>query len=252
MDELELKAAEPAGIPADEIDLDFPARLNPAVGTAILDEEAILLDPATGGSHLLDGPGTLILQCLDGVASLREIAVDIADGLSLDQETIESDVLGLVRTLGQLGLLDGVLRDEHSGHDHDHDHDDLPGGAAVGTDLAGWEGFEGVEPRPLLVVNWGTGCGYCTRIAGDLAEVAPRLEAAGLGLLLVTAGSPEELAEQLGDISLPALHVEQTPDFFQGLGTPVAYAVDANRKTTRPIAFGADQVPRLAAELADG
>lgn len=253
MDDLELKAAEPAGIPADDIDLDFPARLSPAVGTAILDDEAILLDPATGASHLLDGPGTLIVQCLDGVSPLRDIAVDIADGLSLELPTVEADVLGLVQTLGGLGVIDGVRRDDHAGHGHTgHDHSqELPAGLAVGSDLSGWDGFADLAARPLLVVNWGTRCGYCTRIADGLGEALPRLESAGFGLLLVTLGSPEELVDQLAGVSLPVAHVDVIPDFFAGLGTPAAYAVGADRLTTLPIAYGADQVPTLVAQLTD-
>jgi PqqD family protein of HPr-rel-A system len=249
MDELELKAAEPTGIPPEEITLDFPAQLAPAVGSAILDDEAILLDPATGTSHLLDGPATLIVQCLDGVSPLSEIAADIAEGLGLDRETIENDVLTLVRELGEHGLVDGVLRvDRHAAHAHENE---MPMGVPQGSDLGGWEGWVASRPKTgqTLVVNWGTHCGYCTRIAEELGELSPRLEAAGVGLLLVTLGTPDELHEQLGEAELRALHVEETPEFFAGLGTPAAYLVDQDLRTVEPLALGAGNVPDLARRL---
>ena len=249
MDELELKAAEPSGIPADQITLDFRAQLAPAVGTAVLDDEAILLDPATGTSHLLDGPATLIMQCLDGASPLDEIAADIAEGLNLDRPTIEADVLALVRTLGELGLVDGVLRNEHAGHRHDNA---APVGVPQGSDLSEWEGWTdaGSPTGHTLVVNWGTHCGFCTRIGEELAELAPQLETAGVKLLLVTLGTPDELGEQLGENHLPTLHVDSVPDFFAGLGTPAAYAVDHELRTTQPISVGAFDVPELARRLA--
>jgi PqqD family protein of HPr-rel-A system len=233
MDELDLKAAEPTGIPPEEITLDFPAQLAPAVGSAILDDEAILLDPATGTSHLLDAPATLIVQCLDGASPLSDIAGDIAEGLGLERETIENDVLTLIRTLGENGLIDGVMRTEHAGHGHGNE---MPMGVPQGSDLGEWAGWtaSGSTPGRTLLVNWGTSCGFCTRIGEEL----------------VTVGTPEELAEQLGDRTLPALHVEATPDFFAGVGTPAAYAVDQGLHTEEAMSVGALEVPVLAQRLA--
>ena len=249
MDELELKAAEPSGIPAAEITLDFPAALDPAVGAAILDDESVLLDPATGSSHLLDAPGTLIVQCLDGVSTIGEIADDIADELGLDRATIENDVLTLVRTLGEQGLLQGVLRDEHAGHSHGNE---MPMGIPAGSDLSGWAGWAELPTADAdtIVVNWGTHCGFCTRIIPELAELEPQLRASGVSLVLVTSGTPEELREQLGDVALPVVHVGSPPEFFSGLGTPVAYVVGPDRQTTEPLSVGAGEVPQLARRLA--
>jgi hypothetical protein len=245
MDMLDLEPAEPTGIPADDIDLTFPAGLDPAVGMAILDDESILLDPVTGASHLLDRSATLVLRCLDGVSTLGEIAADIADALGVDRATVEQDVLTLMRTLGEQGLLNGVRRPAPA-----RNASEVPGGVPIGSDLADWDGWEAVPARPTLVVNWGTHCGFCSSIVATLAEVSPRLEAQGMGLLLVTNGTADDLRRQLGDAELPAIHVASLPYFFNGLGTPVAYYVAADRRTLEPLAYGSGEVPELALRLA--
>lgn len=247
MDELDLEAAEPTGVPASDLTLDFAPALHRAVGSAVLDDEAILLDPATGASHLLDASATLVVRCLDGVSSLEEIAADISDVLGVDQGRVREDVLTLARTLGGLGLLDGVRRDEHDGHDHG-----APQGVPAGTDLGDWAGWAelGVGAGSTLLVNWGTRCGFCTRLAPQLVELRPRLEAAGIHVRLVTTGTPEELTDQLDGAGLPALHVQEPPAFFAGQGTPVAYLVGPDLTTVDTLAFGLDQVGDLASSLA--
>ncbi len=246
MDELELHPAEPTGISAEEVGPDLVTALRPAVGSAFLDDEAILLDPATGISHLLDATATLVVRCLDGRSTLAEISADIADVLDLDRSMVDEDVVGLVRTLGGNGLLEGVERDPHT--HAGHQRPSTPEGVPVGADLSGWEGWVEVDPGasgPVIIVNWGTRCGFCTRIAPDLAEVRPTVESVGTRLLLVTTGSTEELSEQLGDLELPVVQLEATPPFFEGLGTPVAYLVTADRVVLEPLALGANQVPDL-------
>jgi hypothetical protein len=243
MEELELHAAEPTGISADEISLDLVTNLRPSVGTAFLDDEAVLLDPATGVSHLLDATATLVVRCLDGRSSLGEIAADIADVLEIDPERVAADVVSLMRTLGENGLLEGVERDAHAGHQHPS----APEGVPVGADLSAWSGWSelAAAPGPAVVVSWGTSCGFCTRISAELAQLGPQMEVAGTRLVLVTTGSPEELHDQVGESALPVLHVASTPSFFEGLGTPVAYLVTGERVVAEPLALGADRVPEL-------
>ena len=47
------------------------------------------------------------------------------------------------------------------------------------------------------------------------------------------------------------MHVDRAPDFFTGLGTPVAYLVDADRTVLEPIAIGSGEVPDLLRRLVD-
>ena len=218
MDELELHPAERDEIPASDVGLDLAPALRTGVGAAFL----------------------------DGSSTLAEIAFDISDVLGVDRERVEADVLDLVRTLGAQGLLEGVARDEHAGHDHARQ----PQGVPVGADLGGWDRWSELAVEPTLVVNWGTRCGFCSTIVSDLDALRPRLREAGVSLLLVTTGSQESFREQTGEADLPVLHVEEVPDFFTGLGTPVAYLVDADRSVAQAIAVGSGEVPDLARRLA--
>ena len=248
MDELDLQPAERDEIPASEVGLDLAPRLRTGVGSAFLDDEGVLLDPATGASHVLDQPAALVTRFLDGESTLREIAFDIADVLGADRERVEADVVTLVRTLGAQGLLAGVARDAHA----DHPAAKAPEGVPVGADLSGWEGWSQLPAAPTVVVSWGTRCGFCTRILPDVAELGPRLRGLGTELALVTTGDEESLRAQVGDADLPVLHVDEVPDFFTGLGTPVAYHVAPDRTVVEPIAVGAFEVPDLLRRLADG
>lgn len=247
MDDLELQPAERDEVPASEVGLESAPALRTGVGSAFLEDEAVLLDPATGASHVLDQPAALVTRFLDGSSTLAEIAFDISDVLGVDRERVEADVVSLVQTLGGHGLLEGVARDPHAGHDHNARP---PEGVPVGADLGGWSAWSGIPAGRTLLVNWGTRCGFCTRIAPDLAELRPQLEAAGVSLLLVTTGDAASLAEQVGEVELPVLHVEEVPDFFVGLGTPVAYVVDPDRTVAEPIAIGAFDVPGLVRRAA--
>lgn len=244
MDDLDLQPAERDEIPASEVGLDLAPRLRPGVGAAFLDDEGVLLDPATGASHVLDQPAALVTRFLDGQSSLREIAFDISDVLGADRERVETDVLTLVRTLGAQGLLEGVAREAQAVQEHRQ-----PEGVPVGADLSGWEGWSELPAAPTVIVSWGTRCGFCTLMLPDVDELAPRLRAAGTELVLVTTGDRESLRTQAGDVELPVMHVDEVPDFFTGLGTPVAYLVGADRTVTEPIAIGAGEVPDLLRRL---
>ena len=246
MDELNLQPAERDEIPASAVGLDLAPRLRPGVGSAFLDDEGVLLDPATGASHVLDQSAALVTRFLDGSATLGEIAFDIADVLGVDRERVETDVVTLVRTLGEQGLIEGVARDTHAHRPQPQQ----PEGVPVGADLTGWDGWAGLPEGQTVVVNWGTRCGFCTRIVPVVDELGPRLREHGTELVLVTTGDRESLRAQAGDVELPVVHVEETPGFFAGLGTPVAYVVAPDRTVVEPITIGAFDVPDLLRRLA--
>ena len=246
MDELGLQPAERDEIPASDVGLDLAPRLRTGVASAFLDDEGVLVDPATGASHVLDQPATLVTRFLDGESTLREIAFDIADVLGVDRGRVEDDVVALVQTLGAQGLLDGVARDPHAGHEHARPPDGVP----VGADLSAWAGWADLAAVPTVVVNWGTRCGFCSGIVADLDELRPRLRDAGTELVLVTTGDEASLHAQTGLADLPVMHVDEVPDFFSGLGTPVAYLVGADRTVVEPIAIGSGEVPELVRRLA--
>ena len=94
---------------ADEITPD--AVLAPADVTSwlLVDDEVVVVHEPTRRAHVLNGSGSLVWQCLDGHASLAEIAADI--GLSFEQpvDVVSEQMTALARNLGVLGLLHDVM-----------------------------------------------------------------------------------------------------------------------------------------------
>src|SRR5207253_5750163 len=100
------------------------------------------------------------------------------------------------------------------------------------------ESFRG---KKALFVNWSPGCGYCVKIAPELAAAQEELLAHGVDLVFVTAGDLDanrQLFEDHG-ITATALLRDDTEfdDPFAGMGTPVAYLVDAEGKVAAPLAY---------------
>lgn len=98
-------------IAAEDVGLAFVARPRSTVAAAVLDDEAVLFDEATGRLHTLDRIATVVWECLDGSARLRDIASELAHAFGADSAVVEADVLGLVRALGRQGVLEGVAAD---------------------------------------------------------------------------------------------------------------------------------------------
>lgn len=105
---------EPVDI--DDLDEHSVPRAKPTVFSVELDGEAVLLDDETGTVHSLNPIATLVWSCLDGSGSVGELIDDLADAFAgTDRATVSDDVLSLVRTLGELGLLDGVRPSTEAG-----------------------------------------------------------------------------------------------------------------------------------------
>lgn len=94
-----------------DIGLAFVARPRDSVAAAELDGEAVLFDEGTGRLHTLDPIATVVWACLDGTATLRDIAGELAEAFGAERAVVESDVLRLVRQLGDQGVLEGVAAD---------------------------------------------------------------------------------------------------------------------------------------------
>ena len=139
----------------------------------------------------------------------------------------------------------------------------LPTGLEVGTevprfalpDLDGREvELESFRGKQALLVHWSPQCGFCEAIAGELAGLRGKLAKAKTELVLVAHGSPDAnraLAEEHG-LDGPILIQQQPVALFEGLGTPVAYLVDAEGRIASPLALGAEEVPELARSVVDG
>ncbi len=110
------------------------------------------------------------------------------------------------------------------------------------------------EGQRLVLVHWSPGCGFCEKIAAELAGLQPQLAARRIGLVLVAHGGAEAniaLAER-HQLHCPILLTDeaQVPDLFANLGTPAAYLLDAEGRVAKSVAIGADEVPRLVREAA--
>ena len=112
---------------------------------------------------------------------------------------------------------------------------------------AALEDFRG---REILVVNWSPTCGFCVRIAPELAKLKQAFQAHNVELVLASGGDADsnlKLAREHGlEPSVRLLQEAPAIPAFQNFGTPVAYLLDEQGRIAKPIAVGADNVPVLA------
>jgi thiol-disulfide isomerase/thioredoxin len=133
-----------------------------------------------------------------------------------------------------------------------------PEGLGVGTDLGDislpdLEGrtvrFKDLQGRRVLLVNWSPSCGYCRKIAPELAGLQTELEAKGVELVLLAIGEQEAnrgLLEEFGLASTVLLQDVTDMQVFPGIGTPSAYLVDEEGRIASELAMGAERVPVMA------
>lgn len=135
----------------------------------------------------------------------------------------------------------------------------MPAGLAVSSpfpsfklpDLAGnavaLEDFRG---KKILLVNWRPQCGFCARIASELAQLQPALQEHNVALVFAAYGEEEANRKLADEHALKATFLLQTNDrriaAFRTLGTPAAYLLDEGGLVVKPLAVGADRVPVLA------
>src|SRR5207244_543946 len=118
---------------------------------------------------------------------------DLSTATGEPVEVISGDVLELARQLGDRGLLDGVTAPLPENHVDWTPPEPLEVGATVEEfTLADLEGtptaLSSLLDRPLLLVNWSAGCGFCVKIAEELGALQKGLDEHGVGLAFVTAG----------------------------------------------------------------
>lgn len=248
-------------ITPDDIDLAFVAHLVPELEVASIGDEQVVIGGATQ-LVVLNPTAALVFQFLDGEATLGELVDDFTDALGVDRSVVEDDVLAFVRDLGATGLLEGVElpRPElPDGFDIDWTP---PEPVEVGDelddfsllDLDGDErSLSDLRGKRTLLVNWSPGCGFCVKIAGELAALHPLLVERDVELALITVGDAEtnrELHDQYGLVAPTLLRDGTDVDPFRGTGTPAAYLLEADGTLAEAMVVGADQVPSLARDLA--
>lgn len=250
---LSLKAKE---ILADDIDGSFVPRRRPEVVGVEVDDEAVLLVEGTRDLHALNGIGTVVWDLCDGTSTLDDIVADLAEAFGADPDVIRNDVVGLARGLGRAGLLVGVKREDPPPPQHQ-----TPQGIPPGTEIEPFT-YPTLDGDPVtladlrgkrfMLVNWSPRCGFCVKIAPDLAELEPKLSKQEVGLVLLTIGEVDENRALLQDHGLHGTVLLQDAGYapFAGVGTPAAYLIDDAGRIEGELALGALEVPDLAREAA--
>ena len=242
---------------AADIDGAFAPRPRPDVTAVVLDGEAVVLAEGASSAHYLDELATLVWNTYDGEATIDELAEDFADVFGAELGVVRDDIVHLTQNIGRAGLLEGVAYEPPPEPSFA-----WPTGVDVGEPIPPFRlpDADGVEvaladlaERPVLLVNWSPRCGFCTRIAPELAELQPELQARGVEMVFITLGDAEENRPLLEEHGLhprvlfgDGLDVE----VFAGVGTPSAYLVDGEGKAASPLMIGADKVPDLARSAA--
>jgi peroxiredoxin len=110
--------------------------------------------------------------------------------------------------------------------------------------------------KQVLLINWDPECGYCEMISPILAGLRSDFRERNVQLLLASRGDLEPnraLAQEYGLEDAVILQTDsERVEPFENDGSPVAYFLDEQGRVSRPFADGADQVIRLAQEVATG
>ncbi|MGH2787285.1 MAG: PqqD family peptide modification chaperone [Actinomycetota bacterium] len=240
---------------AADIDGAFVPRHRPNTAGVELDGEMVLLVEGTTKPHWLNQTGTIVWNCLDGMVSLDELAGEIAEAFGADPSVVRDDVIDIAQGLGGAGLLEGVAEEVPKPPQYE------PPSLPLGDELPSFDGpglngdtvrSEDLRGHKLLLINWSAMCGFCKKIAPDLAELQPELKANGVELVLLTYGTSEDNRELLDEsgIDCTVVFQEGASEVFGTAGTPSAYLVDADGKVASKMVVGALEVPTLARSAA--
>jgi thiol-disulfide isomerase/thioredoxin len=241
----------PEAITVNDIDGSFIPRPRRDLVDLEIGLERVLLGP---DPYALNGTAALIWQCFDGEGTLEELVSDLSAACGVDQTTIRTDVMALTRDLGSLGMLDGVVPNRHA------TGKSSVAAAGIGDELEAFclQDLDGVERNSesfrgqrVLLVNWNPGCGFCARIAPEIAALQQPLRENDVSLVFLTKGGANDnrtLFKKYG-IDSPAL-LGGPGGPFGKLGTPAAYLLDESGRVAAPLAYGAVAVPQLLRETA--
>jgi hypothetical protein len=230
-----------AAIEVEQIDLSLRAGPQPSLLSVDLGPETVLFDPSSGAAHALNPTGALVWKCLDGESPLEDIVTDLADGFGVATDVVGDQVLDLMRAAGRSGLLDGVAPGSP-------ELDRGPVGVAEGEPVQ----LPGVRVgRRTLLINWNAGCGFCAQVVPELVSLQSALDRADIDIVLIDLFDPEatrEAVERDGLVARVLGEPATSPsgDPFAGMGTPVAYLLDADGSVSSSLAYGAGPVLVLA------
>ena len=67
--------------------------------TIRIDDEALVLDESDGGLHVLNATAAIVWECLDGVSTLDDICVDLAEAFGVPYDRVAADVTGITERM---------------------------------------------------------------------------------------------------------------------------------------------------------
>lgn len=98
---------DPPARPAS-LDLSRPLRISERAGWAEVGGEVVVYDDATNRTLVLNQTGALFWQCLDGTATIGEIALDMADAFGVGVDTVTAELEALAAQLADMGVLEAA------------------------------------------------------------------------------------------------------------------------------------------------
>ncbi len=90
---------------ADQGALDEPVPLRAALPHVELDGEIVVYSPERESVSLLSPVAATVWSCMDGVGTLRELVNELAESFGADVDRVAGDVLDLVASFEEEGLL---------------------------------------------------------------------------------------------------------------------------------------------------
>ena len=188
----------------ESIDADTTATARSDVAGVELEGEIVLYDDGSHRLHRLNPTAATLWQCLDGSASLGEIATDIADVYQVDVTTVLPQIISLTQSFAAEGLLVGF----------EHPTDESTNGEERGSDVGP---FIEEAPSPCMDPNF---------TLGEEGTMAVRAGGHLVGLRVSTV----ELARAARAVLAPAL--------VEGVTAPPNVSVVETRAGAgRPIFF---------------
>src|SRR4051812_8536997 len=101
-------------IRAAAIDSHFAPKIATGVCDVEVDGEVVVFHEETHVLHLLNPTAGAAWRCFDGSVSLEDLAGELAEVYGEDRATVEVSLLEVARSVGALGLLDGVEAEEQA------------------------------------------------------------------------------------------------------------------------------------------
>jgi hypothetical protein len=99
---------------AGDIDATFAPKVAADVCDVEIDGEIVVFSERMRQLHLLNSTAGVVWRSFDGSVSLAELAHDVADAFGEETESVEVSLVEVARSVGALGLLEGIEAEEQT------------------------------------------------------------------------------------------------------------------------------------------